>query len=792
MVRSPRVAPRCVSLVLVAVACGACRMGRDPATRAATAVAGPPEASSDATTETIAEPEPIVRATLAWDGSTMRVVDAVRAVGFVPDAEESGELSVTVTDEGGATLYAAPLAPPVFRSEGASGAGAATFTPPTFVLVAPLEDGASALAIADDADATLARIDLASLPPHGEPPLVDALVGTATGASLTLAGGRPFAVVFFRDAAVSPAELLAAMQGYQTAIAATEPFAGRSAGLLFRTLSPAPPVDFECVPSGGDEAAHCNAAKIAQTLAAFTSPMDVAVVVTKALAGEVAYGPAIVAPAADAGANGDLLVHALGHQLGRLLDEDPAAATGALDGQAHGLDGAGSGNCFAGAAPFAGWTDLADAWDYTPGCGGRGDWLAAGPSVMRRAGGLGRYGFNAVAQRELGRKLDAVVGATPLATHPTVTWRAPASGATLKGTATVAVDLFGRTTRMRLYVDGVPRASVYPKAAGQAQATLDVDTTRLADGSHRFFARCYGGDGGFVDTPEAAVTVNNHGTALSVRLTAPAAGQSVQGDVVVAADAAGTGLARVEFADGATALGAVTAPPFRVTWSTGAPGVPSGPHVITARAVAADGASAQDSVSVMVTKDPDATPPTVVVTAPSPQQQVVGRVNVTAFAQDDLAVARVDFFVDGRPLGNSAAAPFGVTWDATAERPGSQHTLTARAFDRGGRAAEASVVVQIQAKPDKKKPTAVLVTPKGNAVLKADPVVVTVRATDDVGVAKVELAVDNKWVATSTAAPFTLAYPLGAFKKGAHTLKARATDFAGKVGVSKPVKVKRK
>jgi hypothetical protein len=80
----------------------------------------------------------------------------------------------------------------------------------------------------------------------------------------------------------------------------------------------------------------------------------------------------------------------------------------------------------------------------------------------------------------------------------------------------------------------------------------------------------------------------------------------------------------------------------------------------------------------------DTTPPTVSITAPANTAQVSGIVNVTADASDNVAVAGVQFLVDGTATGaEDTVAPYALAWD-TRTAPNGAHTLTARASDTSG------------------------------------------------------------------------------------------------------------
>ncbi|MGC4118731.1 MAG: Ig-like domain-containing protein [Myxococcales bacterium] len=66
---------------------------------------------------------------------------------------------------------------------------------------------------------------------------------------------------------------------------------------------------------------------------------------------------------------------------------------------------------------------------------------------------------------------------------------------------------------------------------------------------------------------------------------------------------------------------------------------------------------------------------------------------------------------------------------------------------------------------------------------------VTIAASDDSGVAWVELWVDGVWFGSDVAAPWSVSWNTSAGADGAHSLVAKAFDLAGKEGASVPVAV---
>ena len=102
------------------------------------------------------------------------------------------------------------------------------------------------------------------------------------------------------------------------------------------------------------------------------------------------------------------------------------------------------------------------------------------------------------------------------------------------------------------------------------------------------------------------------------------------------------------------------------------------------------------------TQTADTTPPTVSLTNPTANETVSGTIPVAANASDNVAVASVQFLLDGQPLGNPVTSPpYAVTWDTTTATNGS-HTLSAKATDTSGNVGTATnvqVTVQNPAPP---------------------------------------------------------------------------------------------
>lgn len=109
--------------------------------------------------------------------------------------------------------------------------------------------------------------------------------------------------------------------------------------------------------------------------------------------------------------------------------------------------------------------------------------------------------------------------------------------------------------------------------------------------------------------------------------------------------------------------------------------------------------SGQCSANVTITSTPDTTPPTATITSPAGGATVTGTVTVSATATDDVAVASVQFMLDGANLGApDTAAPYSISWDTTTASNGG-HTLTAVATDTSGNSGTSAPVAVTVSNP---------------------------------------------------------------------------------------------
>ena len=116
---------------------------------------------------------------------------------------------------------------------------------------------------------------------------------------------------------------------------------------------------------------------------------------------------------------------------------------------------------------------------------------------------------------------------------------------------------------------------------------------------------------------------------------------------------------------------------------------------------------------------PDTTPPTVSITSPAAGATVTGSINITATASDNVAVAGVQFLLDGANLGSEvtgAGPTYTFNWNTTTAT-NATHTLSARARDAAGNTATATNVSVTVSNTDTTPPTVSITSPAAGATV---------------------------------------------------------------------------
>ena len=274
--------------------------------------------------------------------------------------------------------------------------------------------------------------------------------------------------------------------------------------------------------------------------------------------------------------------------------------------------------------------------------------------------------------------------------------------------------------------------------------------------------------------------------APQVALSAPATGQifATPTSIPLSATASSAlgSIQRVEFAAADLVVATVFAPPYVASWIN----PPPGNFAVAAKAYDDIGVAATSSAAYIQVL-PEQRMPVVVMTSPAPGAlgTTSSPLTMTAAAlAPDGGISRVDYFAESTLIGSVATAPYTFTWSAPLS---GAHVLYAKAWDLAGRAGTSqSIPVTI---PSNAPPIVSIISPLDGAQFDA-PATISFRATAtdrDGTIASVDYLINDKQVATASAAPFAAnASIVGA---GSFELKAVATDNVGDTGTSAPVTI---
>jgi Leucine-rich repeat (LRR) protein len=173
--------------------------------------------------------------------------------------------------------------------------------------------------------------------------------------------------------------------------------------------------------------------------------------------------------------------------------------------------------------------------------------------------------------------------------------------------------------------------------------------------------------------------------------------------------------------------------------------------------------------------------PTVSITSPPNGSVVRGTVNVQATATDDVAVSKVEFYVDNNLKSTVSQAPYQFSWNSL-DTPYGPHVIQAKAYDTVNQATTASINITVDNRP------AVLITSPAEGATLNGTVNVQASVTGPTTITSVELYVDNQLKATSSSASFM--WNTSGYTWGGHTLMVKAYDNYNQVGTSPVVNVK--
>jgi hypothetical protein len=390
------------------------------------------------------------------------------------------------------------------------------------------------------------------------------------------------------------------------------------------------------------------------------------------------------------------------------------------------------------------------------------------------------YYFAVTAYNASGESTYSNIVSVPELISPEVLISYPANNASVSGTVSVnasASDNVG-VTKVEFYVNGTLQAT-----DTSTPYLYSWNTSSLTAGSYTLMAKAYDAAGNIGKTTNVSVTIVYDTVSPTVSITAPANNATVSGNTSVTANANdNVGVSKVEFYEDGALLSATNVAPYIYNWNSTT--VTDGTHTLYAKAYDASGYIGLSS-NVTVTVRNDITVPTVSISSPSNSAVVSGTVSVNAAASDNVAVAKVEFYLNGALQATDTSSPYSFSWNTTSVANGS-YTLSTKAYDAAGNIGSSANVSVTVNNPDSTVPTVSISSPSNSAVV-SGTVPVNAAASDNVAVAKVEFYLNGALQATDTSSPYSFSWNTTSVANGSYTLSAKAYDATGNVGQSQNV-----
>jgi subtilisin family serine protease len=272
--------------------------------------------------------------------------------------------------------------------------------------------------------------------------------------------------------------------------------------------------------------------------------------------------------------------------------------------------------------------------------------------------------------------------------------------------------------------------------------------------------------------------------APSTSITSPADASTVSGTVNVTVSASdNVGVSIVELYRNNVSVGTKTSSPYIFTWDTTRE--ENGEYTLQSKAYdKADNAGISSLITVNVSNDN--TTPTVAITSPADASTVSGLVNVTVSASDNAGISKVELYRNDVLVGTKTSYPYIFTWDTTREENG-QYTLQSKAYDKADNAGVSSLIT-VNVNNDNTAPKVSIISPTDASTV-TGLVDVTVSASDNAEISKVELYRNNVLAGTKTSGPYIFTWDTTREENGEYTLQSKAYDVANNAGISSLITV---
>jgi chitinase len=198
---------------------------------------------------------------------------------------------------------------------------------------------------------------------------------------------------------------------------------------------------------------------------------------------------------------------------------------------------------------------------------------------------------------------------------------------------------------------------------------------------------------------------------------------------------------------------------------------------------AAGNASGFTSTNATPVAPPDTTKPTVSISTPANNATVKGVVAITATANDNAGVSKVEFRINGILAGTDSTSPYSYSWLTSSVADDQNYALSARAFDNAGNQTDSGVVTVKVDNVDNVAPVTTISAPADSNAL-SGTVSIAATATDNVDVTSMRVLVDGILKATSTTGSITYNWVTSESDNGTHIVRVESLDAVGNIGAA--------
>ena len=190
---------------------------------------------------------------------------------------------------------------------------------------------------------------------------------------------------------------------------------------------------------------------------------------------------------------------------------------------------------------------------------------------------------------------------------------------------------------------------------------------------------------------------------------------------------------------------------------------------------ATDGVGNIGSYSTSRTLTIDTTPPTVTITGPQNGADVTGSFTVTVDSSDNVAVSKIELYIDGILYGQKTALPYSFAIDSNTLNTGIRG-IKAVSIDSSGNSNFATITVNVVRNSSDTIPPTISITNPADGASVSGMITVSASATDNVAISSVELYINNVFYSKKTTSPYDFSVDTKALLAGSNTLKAKAFD----------------